>query len=429
MTTPNPRTRRHPARSHVRNVDRFAGLGLGVLLLLLAAACSGDDGGSADDTTTTVPTTVPAATGALADVVLATELVAQVDTPTALATRPGTLDLYVAEQGGRVRRIQVTEGAAGERTERLVAAPVLDLTDRVRSGGEQGLLGLAFSSDGRQLYAFATLEPDGSSWLGAFDLGEGATADADDGRDLLTLEREFPNHNGGQLALGPDGFLYVGLGDGGSAGDPDGHGQDTSEPLGSILRIDPLAASGGRPYAIPSGNPFEDGDAPEIWTYGARNPWRFSFDRANGDLWVADVGEGEWEEIDHLPATDGTGAGRGANLGWDRMEGRHRFEGDGNPAGAVLPVYEYDHGEGGCAVVGGYVYRGAAIPDLAGAYLFTDYCLPGLAALTLDDAGAVEALRAFDLPVEQVQSFGEGLDGEVYLLLASGEVLRLVDGG
>ena len=398
---------------------------MGLALLLLAAACSGDDSGAEPDPSTTVPTTVPAATGALAVVELATELIARVDTPTALIGRPGTLDLYVAEQAGRVRRIQVTEDADGERTARLLPTPVLDLTDRVRSGGEQGLLGLAFSSDGRQLYTFATLEPDGSSWLGAFDLGEGATIDADGGRDLFTLDREFPNHNGGQLALGPDGFLYVALGDGGSAGDPSGHGQDTSEPLGSILRIDPEGAEGDRPYAIPTGNPFPDGDAPEIWVYGARNPWRFSFDRANGDLWVADVGQGEWEEIDHLPATDGTGAGRGANLGWDRMEGSHPYEGGANPEGAVLPVYEYDHGEGGCAVVGGYVYRGAAIPDLAGAYLFTDYCRPGLEALTLDERGTLDATRAFDVDVARVQSFGEDARGELYATSLEGGVYRI----
>ena len=425
MTTPLVLARyRHPLGCLIRARSRGVAV---VLALGLIAACSGDDGGSVDTTSTAPPTSAPPATGALADVELATELVATVDTPIALAARPGTDDLYVAEQGGKVRRIQVTESADGERTARLVSAPVLDLTDRVKSGGEQGLLGIAFSSDGRELYAFATIEPDGSSWLGAFELGEGTTADADEGRDLLTLDREFPNHNGGQLALGPDGYLYVGLGDGGSGGDPDGHGQDTSEPLGSILRIDPAEPQGSREYAIPDGNPFEDGDAPEIWLYGVRNPWRFSFDRDTGDLWVADVGQGEWEEIDHLPAAGGSGAGRGANLGWDRMEGSHPFEGDGNPDGAVLPVYEYDHGEGGCAVVGGYVYRGEAIPALAGAYLYTDYCLPGLEALTLDDAGTLASTRDFDLDVEQVQSFGEDADGEVYLLLTSGEVLRIVE--
>ena len=398
-----------------------------VAVALAACGGSGDDQAEPSPSTTSTPTTAPP-DGALAEVALTTELVATVDTPTALVARPGTHDLYVAEQGGRVRRIEVTEAADGTRTERLVREPVLDLTDRVKSGGEQGLLGLAFSSDGRQLYTFATLEPDGQNWLGAFDLGEGTSADPDSGRDLLELRDEFPNHNGGQLALGPDGFLYVALGDGGSGGDPHGHGQDTAELYGSILRLDPEGADAGDPYAIPKGNPFEHGGGkPEIWLYGVRNPWRFSFDRADGDLWIADVGQGEWEELDHLPATDGTGAGLGANLGWNRMEGTHSFDGGSNPPGGVLPVFEYSHDDGGCAVVGGYVYRGTAIPELDGAYLYTDYCQAGLRALTLDGE-QVTGTRAFDLPIQQVQSFGEDGDGELYVLLTSGEVLRLIEG-
>ena len=400
-----------------------------VALALVAGSCSGGDDG-ADAPATTAPPTTAAGTSdtPLARVALATEVVAEVDTPIALAARPGTKDLYVAEQGGKVRRIQVTVAADGTRTERLVSAPVLDLTDQIVSGGEQGLLGIAFSSDGRTLYAFATLAPDGDDWLGAFDLGEGTSADADEGRTLLQLPDEYPNHNGGQLALGPDGFLYVGLGDGGSGGDPRGHGQDTSELYGSILRLDPEASTSGAAYGIPPGNPFADGGGkPEIWLYGVRNPWRVSFDRSNGDLWIADVGQGEWEEVDHLPASDGIGAGEGANLGWNEVEGTHPYEGGTNPAGAVLPVFEYSHDEGGCAVVGGYVYRGTAIEGLAGAYLYTDYCQEGLRALTLE-GDRVATGRTFDLPIQQVQSFGEDADGELYALLTSGEVLRLVAG-
>lgn len=401
----------------------------GAALLLLATACSGgdDDGGTATSSSTT-SSVVAATDTSLDDVRLDTELVAKVDTPIALAARPGSKDLYVAEQGGRVRRIEVTEGEDGERTERLVSQPVLDLTDQVVSGGEQGLLGIAFSSDGRTLYAFATLAPDGDNWLGAFDLGEGTSADADAGRTLLRLPDEYPNHNGGQLALGPDGFLYVGLGDGGSGGDPRGHGQDTSELYGSVLRLDPDAATATAAYGIPSDNPFADGGGkPEIWLYGVRNPWRFSFDRANGDLWIADVGQGEWEEVDHLRASGGTGAGQGANLGWNEVEGTHPYEGGENPPGGVLPVFEYSHDEGGCAVVGGYVYRGTEVPDLTGAYLYTDYCQDGLRALTV--AGdRVSGTRTFDLPIQQVQSFGEDADGELYVLLTSGEVRRLVAG-
>jgi glucose/arabinose dehydrogenase len=401
-----------------------------VVVALLSTACSGGGDDPAHDSTSTTTSTSapPSSSGALQDVAVGTELVATVDTPTALAARPGTHDLYVAEQAGRVRRIEVTESADGTRTERLVREPVLDLTDRVVSGGEQGLLGIAFSSDGRQLYTYATLQPDGRNWVGAFDLGEGTSADAGSGQDLLEVEDHFPNHNAGQLALGPDGFLYVALGDGGSAGDPDGHGQNTSDLLGSILRIDPEGGTDEEPYAIPPGNPFErSGGKPEIWLYGVRNPWRFSFDREDGDLWIADVGQGEWEEVDRLPATDGVDAGRGANLGWDRMEGTHPYEGGTNPKDGVLPLFEYSHDDGACAVVGGYVYRGAAIPDLTGAYLYTDYCQSGIRALTLR-GDEVDDTRRFDLPVQQVQSFGEDADGEVYVLLASGEVLRLTAG-
>lgn len=398
----------------------LAALAVGALVL---GACGGgdDDEEPPAERSTTTTAEVEAAPG-FDELELATEEVAVVDTPTALVQRPGSLDLYVAEQGGRVRRLQVTEDADGERTTKLAPQPVLDLTDRVRSGGEQGLLGLAFSSDGRQLYAFATLEPDGRSWLGAFDVPASGRIDPDEGRTLLEVDREHENHNGGQLALGPDGFLYVALGDGGSGGDPDGNGQDTDVLLGKILRIDP---EGDEPYGIPPGNPFEaGGGAPEVWLYGARNPWRFSFDRENGDLWVADVGQGEWEEIDRLPAVDGAEAGRGANLGWDLLEGSHPYDGAEPPADSVLPLFEYDHGDGGCAVVGGYVYRGDAIPALQGTYLYTDYCQDGIRGLV----GGTGTSRTWDVPVEQVQSFGEDADGEVYLLLTSGEVLRIVEG-
>lgn len=394
-------------------------------LVLSVAACGGGDDSDRAPTSSTAPTTTaPAPDETLDALSLTTEPVATVDTPTAMATPSGTDDLYVAEQAGIVRRIAVTVDDRGRRSERLDPTPVLDLTDRVRSGGEQGLLGLAFSSDGRRLYVAATLQPDGRSWVGAFDMAADGRRTVGTGRDLLTVPRKFANHNGGQLAVGPDGFLYIGLGDGGSGGDPDGNGQNTGTLLGSILRIDPDGATARTAYGIPPGNPF-DGDRgrPEIWLYGVRNPWRFSFDRATGDLWIADVGQGEWEEIDFLPAAGGVGAGAGANLGWDRMEGTHPFEGT-NPPDGVLPVFEYSHDDGACAVVGGYVYRGRAIPALDGVYLYTDYCRPGLRALRMDGT-RVAASATFDLPVVQVQSFGEDNDGEVYLLLTSGAVLRL----
>jgi glucose/arabinose dehydrogenase len=405
-------------------------------LLVAASACGGDDGSASTTSapsTTRAPSTEGTAAGTtdLEHVDLRLESVAELDTPlTALVPRPGTHDLYVAEQTGTVRRIEVTERDDGTWRERLVDEPVLDLTTRIKSGGEQGLLGLAFSSDGRQLYLYGTLLPSGDDWLGSVELGEGTSASASELTTLLQLPDEFPNHNGGQLAIGPDGFLYLGLGDGGSGGDPHGHGQDTDELYGSLLRIAPEGGDADPPYAIPSDNPFAAGGGkPEIWLYGVRNPGRYSFDAANGDRGVADVGQGEWEEVDHLPATGGQDAGRGANLGWNRVEGSHPYEGGTNPKGGVLPVLEYDHSKGGCAVVGGYVYRGTAIPALQGAYLYTDYCQRGLAAVALGTGGAVAQRRSFDLRLEQVQSFGQDADGELYALTTAGAVLRLEAAG
>src|SRR5690606_1180738 len=194
------------------------------------------------------------------------------------------------------------------------------------------------------------------------------------------------------------------------------------------LRIDPLAPTEDRPYAIPAGNPFADGGgAPEVWLYGVRNPWRFSFDRSNGDLWVADVGQNAWEEITWLPATGGFDAGRGANLGWNQVEGTHRFEGD-NPDGAVLPIHEYPHEDGACSITGGYLYRGSAIPALQGSYLYADFCAPGLRAIQVHE-GQVLAERTWpDLGGAQIQSFGEDADGELYVLSADGPVLKVVPG-
>jgi glucose/arabinose dehydrogenase len=256
-------------------------------------------------------------------------------------------------------------------------------------------------------------------------LGDRITVDERSRRQLLEVEQPAANHNGGHLVLGPDGYLYIGLGDGGGAGDPDGNGQDPSTLLGSILRIDPEEGTEDEPYAVPAGNPFADGEdgAPEVWLYGARNPWRFSFDKTTGDLWIGDVGQGEWEEVDRLPSVAGFDAGRGANLGWDRMEGSHEFEGD-NPAGAILPVHEYSHEEG-CSITGGYVYRGTSISELQGSYLFADYCAEGLRAIQLDGDAVIDE-RTWDLPAGGVQSFGQDGDGELFVLLESGPVLKLV---
>lgn len=309
---------------------------------------------------------------------------------------------FVVEQAGRI--LVSTDKGLSE---------LLDLTPRISSGGERGLLGLAFGDDGRIYVSFTDTQ--GDSRVVRF------SADLAAEEELLRVEQPYPNHNGGHLAFGPDGYLYFGLGDGGSGGDPHGNGQDPRALLGSLLRLDVSGASG---YAIPSDNPFADaGGAPEVWAKGLRNPWRFSFDRVTGDLYLGDVGQNEWEEIDYLPA----GSTGGANFGWNVYEGSHLFRGAAGPQGMIGPIAEYGHSEGGCSVTGGHVYRGAQIPQLWGTYLFADYCDGKVRALRHVDgewrAAVVLESRA------AVSSFGEDEAGELFLLDHGGRVLRIVDGG
>lgn len=424
-----------PRRRPVRRVAPLLLVGA-----LLTSACSGSSTDKASTTTEAsdpgtdrlTTTTTPLADGVLSSVSLDTIEVADLDSPTALAARSSTPDLYVAQQSGRVRVIKVSTPTSSSAPPRytLQTTPVLDLSSEVLSGGERGLLGLAFSSDGRKLYVNYTAEPDGRTLVVEYELGDRNTVDTKTRRVLLEVEQPAANHNGGHLALGPDGYLYVGLGDGGGSGDPQGNAQDRDALLGKILRIDPegAPASRSREYGIPAGNPFADGEdgAPEVWLYGVRNPWRFSFDIETGDLWIGDVGQNAWEEIDHLPATNGFDAGRGANLGWDRMEGRHSFEGD-NPRGGVLPVFEYSHDDG-CSVVGGYVYRGTALEALQGTYLFADHCTSGIWGLQLD-RGEVVDQRTWALDADGVVSLGQDDDGELFVLLKSGPVLKVVPPG
>ncbi len=404
---------------------------------LLAGACSGSSGGNIASTTTTgvatsgtgsTTTTAPLAKGTLDAIDLTTTEVAKLDKPTALAARPSTPDLYIAQRGGVVRMVKVTKPTSGTGPlhYQLQSSPILDLSKEVLAGGEQGLLGLAFSSDGRKLYVDYTAKPDGRTLVLEYVLGDRATVDTSTRRELLEVDQPASNHNGGALVLGPDGYLYIGLGDGGGQGDPKGRGQNRKDLLGSILRIDPEGASSSSDlaYGIPPGNPYADGKdgAPEIWLYGVRNPWRFSFDTATGDLWIGDVGQNKWEEIDRLPATGGFDAGRGANLGWDKMEGTHSFEGD-NPTGGVLPIAEYSHDDG-CSIIGGYVYRGQAIEALRGVYLYADYCSPGLRGLQLD-RGTIIDKRTWAVDAQQIFSFGQDKEGELFLLLGSGSVLKV----
>ena len=318
----------------------------------------------------------------------------------------GSGRLFVIEKAGRIRIIQ---------NDQLIETPFLDITDRVRStGNEQGLLGLAFHPQYAQNGRFFVNYTDnnGHDVIARFQVsGDPNIAEPNSEVKLLNVNDPFPNHNGGVLAFGPDGYLYAGLGDGGSQGDPFGNAQNTGVLLGKILRLD---VDSGEPYAIPSDNPFGN----EVWAYGLRNPWRFSFDKLTSDLYIGDVGQNTWEEIDFLPA----GSPGGTNFGWNFREGAHDYKG-GGPEGMVDPVTEYSHMEGGCSVTGGYVYRGS-MPEWNGIYLYGDYCTGMIWGLIHSESGWQSQLL-FDLDVT-ITSFGQDESGELYLLSDSGGVFRLI---
>jgi glucose/arabinose dehydrogenase len=331
-----------------------------------------------------------------------------------MALRAGDPALYVAERPGRVRAI---------RDGQLVPQLVLDITSMTRAQGERGFLGMAFAPDGSHLYVSYT-DQAGDSHVDEYVVGADGSVDPATRRQVLFQEQPYANHNGGGIVFGPDGLLYIGFGDGGSAGDPERRALRLDTWLGKLLRIDPRP-DGAQPYRVPPDNPFVGQEAakPEIWSYGLRNPWRFSFDAATGDLWIGDVGQNRIEEIDLAPAA--SGGGKGLNFGWSAFEGTRRFNEDQPAEGTVGPVHEYAHNDepGGCSVTGGYVYRGTAIPALQGAYVFADYCARGVRAL--DPAAPAEA--AVIVPERgSIVSFGEGPDREVYVLTLDNQVWQLL---
>ena len=343
--------------------------------------------------------------------------VAEIDAPVALAARPGTGQRYVATLNGQVWLLDTADSANAGAVPQLVA----DIGSRVSQGCENGLLGIAFSPDGSQLYLSYT-DTARNSRIAVMPM-DGEQPQTDRRRVLLALDQPACNHNGGDLTFGPDGNLWIGFGDGGGADDVFGQGQDRSTLLAAIARIDPDPVS-GQGYGIPVGNPFTAaGQAPEVWAYGARNPWRFSFDRLTGDLWIADVGQNRIEEIHVLPAAEGWLPG--ANLGWPLFEGNERFSGSETPADLVFPVFTYTHDDG-CSVTGGYVYRGSAIAALEGTYVFGDYCTGDLWGLVRGADGTAERIDlGVSVPRNTLVSFGEDADGELYALSAAGTVFRL----
>ena len=329
----------------------------------------------------------------------------------------GSGRLFVVLQPGRIVVFDNDPGVESAET-------FLDIRERVNdSGNEEGLLGLAFDpafAENGHFYVNYTASGPRRTVVSRFSVsaGDPDRADADSELVFLEVAQPYRNHNGGHVAFGPDGMLYVGLGDGGSSGDPRGNGQDTSTLLGSILRIDVSALDETGGYAAPPDNPFAGGAGPareEIWAYGLRNPWRFSFDRQTGDLWAADVGQNRYEEVDLIRP--------GRNYGWNFMEGSKCFRPTNcDTRGLEMPVAEYGH-DGGCSVTGGYVYRGSRLPALYGAYLYADFCSGKIWALRHDAAAVTEQMLIADTGLS-ISSFGEDASGEVYVLTFEGAVYR-----
>ena len=328
--------------------------------------------------------------------------------------------LFVTEQRGLIHAF-VNDPDVGE------SFISLDITDRVSTrGNEEGLLGLAFDpnySENGRFYVYYSASNPRRSVLSRFQTQTDNPARADANSEVVIMEipQPYSNHNGGQLAFGPDGHLYVGLGDGGSSGDPRLNSQDLGTLLGSVLRIDVSRETNQPGYAIPSDNPFSgvDGAREEIWAYGLRNPWRFSFDRETGDLWLGDVGQNKWEEVDLIE--------KGGNYGWNVMEGAHCFRPRTgcDETDLEAPVLEYSSDEG-CSVIGGYVYRGNRLPSLWGAYVYADYCSGSIWALRQEN-GSVTEQRLIAHLDGNITSFGEDAEGNLYLLTQGSGIYELVN--
>lgn len=317
----------------------------------------------------------------------------------------GSGRLFVIEQPGRIRVIENGQ---------LHETPFLDIIESVEdSGNEQGLLGLAFHPNYEQNGFFYVnyTQNGGDTVIARFTVtGDPNIADPASEMQLLNVDQPYRNHNGGVVAFGPDGYLYLGLGDGGSQGDPHGNGQSLDALLGKILRID---VDGGSPYTIPSDNPFGN----EIWAYGLRNPWRLSFDSETGDMWIGDVGQGAWEEIDYLPF----GSPGGANFGWSLMEGSHPYNGGPQPD-LIAPVAEYSH-QFGCSVTGGNIYRGS-MPEWRGIYLYGDYCTGYMWGLIPTGEGWQSEIL-FETGFN-ISSFGVDESNELYVADLGGAIYKLI---
>lgn len=360
----------------------------------------------------TTPNTSSPGSGPLPVPTLILGVVGEFDRPVEIAHRRGDDRIFVVEQTGRVMAVGATS-----------TTPVIDLGDRLATGQEQGLLGLAFDPEEDLAYLHFN-DTDGRTILAEYAIdADSAMFDPTTERVVLSVDQPFPNHNGGELLFGPDGLLYLGLGDGGSADDPFRNALDLGSPLGKILRIEPHETSEG-PFTIPDDNPFLgiDGADQRIWAYGLRNPWKFSFDSDTGDLWIADVGQARVEEVNRAPANDGLNAGRGLNFGWSAFEGLDRFNEDQVADDATPPVLTYSHEGGNCSVSGGAVAR--TDDDLAGWYVFGDFC-SGIVWGYDTTSPANDPILVELAQVSALAAIAEGPDGNLYAVSNSGTVFRL----
>lgn len=344
-----------------------------------------------------------------------TEVVGGLASPTYVTAPVGDDRLFIVEQAGRILI---------HRAGQILPTTFLDISTLVLSGGERGLLSVAFhpSYATNGFFFVNYTDQSGDTRVARYEVSaDPDRADPQSQRIILTVVQPFGNHNGGLLLFGRDGMLYVGMGDGGSGGDPQGHGQDRSTLLGALLRID---VDGALPYEVPAGNPFvgDAGARDEIWAYGLRNPWRWTFDPVDRRLYVADVGQDQWEEINVVP--DGLG---GLNYGWNVAEGDHCFQSGCTRTGFVVPVVEYGHDEG-CSVTGGMVYRGNAIPNLRGHYIYADFCRGWIRSFRYA-GGSVSEQREWNVANPgNIVSFGVDGAGELYVVTSSGTVLRVIPG-
>ena len=392
---------------HTRKVLRF-------VLLTMLAGCGGGGGGAGTGDT---PLPAPAPTAPLA--LTLRQVAAGLDGPVLLTAPAGDQRQFIVERAGRIRILQ--NGA-------LLALPFLDISARVTTSGEGGLLSMAFHPQyaANGLYFIYYTDRAGDIVVERRSVSPNPNlSDPTAALEIIRIAHPgFSNHYGGLVAFGPDGYLYLGTGDGGSAGDPPGNAQNLASLLGKLLRLDVNGATESAPYAIPPGNPFvgQAGRRAEIWASGLRNPWRFAFDA--GNLYIADVGQDRREEVDIRPLTQG-----GLNYGWNILEGSLCYNAAScASAGLAAPAFEYDHA-GGCSITGGYVYRGLAIPELAGRYFYSDYCGGFLKSFVAAGAGVLEQTDWAIGKVGGIVSFGRDADGELYLVGAGGGIYKISRAG